>query len=116
MKKDQPWYAVKCLFKHDNMKVNAEDATVYEERIVLIKEYDFDKAIEKAEIEAREYANNIAGCEYVGFANGFHLFDKKVTNGTEIYSLMRESKLSVDDYLDSFYDDGNERTRIYDDK
>jgi hypothetical protein len=38
----------------------------------------------------------------------FHIFDEKVGRGTEVYSLVRESGLSGQGYLDRFYDDGNE--------
>jgi Domain of unknown function (DUF5615) len=32
--------------------------------------------------------------EYLGFMDVFHIFDEKVGQGTEVYSLMRESGLS----------------------
>jgi hypothetical protein len=46
--------------------------------------------------------------EYTGLAQAYWLVDEP-TNGTEVFALVRESALETDDYLDRFFDTGNER-------
>ena len=48
--RNQPWYAVRCLFYDDNNKS-------YEERTTLFKAASHDEAIKKAEAEAVEYCS-----------------------------------------------------------
>jgi hypothetical protein len=100
------WYGAKTIYKHSLIEDDIAK-TLFEERVVLFQAIDFDGAIAQAEVEAEAYAvsNDV---EYLGFMDVFHIFDEKVGRGTEVYSLMRESGLSEQDYLDRFYDDGNE--------
>lgn len=107
--KTEPWYGAKCIFLHKDLGQGR--SRVYEERVVLIKAKNIDRAIERAEKEARKYANDMDGCSYVGFVDVFHLFDSKLKSGTEVYSLMRDSKLGKNKYLDRFYDTGKERSK-----
>ena len=106
---DEPWYGAKCIFLHSDLQ--SENGRVYEERVVLIKAENLDEAIERAEKEAKEYAQNLEGCVYLDFVNVFHIYDESIEDGTEIYSLMRDSKLSKNKYLNRFYDTGKERTK-----
>jgi hypothetical protein len=76
---------------------------------------DFDDAIAKAETEAAEYCSTNRDTVYLDFVDVFHLFDETIGHGTEIYSLMRESKLSDQDYLDRFYDDEKKRCQTSED-
>ncbi|WP_254511951.1 DUF4288 domain-containing protein [Anatilimnocola floriformis] len=105
---DEPWYGAKCIFLH--AKGAGRSKQFYEERVVLIKAENFDKAVSRAEVMAEEYAKGLDGCAYAGFMNVFHIFDEQIGDGTEVYSLMRKSDLSKDEYLDKFYDTGAERS------
>ncbi len=107
---DQPWYGAKCVFRHNDRK--DDDNNMYEERIVLFKAENIDEAIIRAENEAKQYVNELSNCEYLGFVDVFNLFDETVEDGTEVYSLMRQSKLDKEKYLDNFYDTGLERTTV----
>jgi hypothetical protein len=44
-------------------------------------------------------------------AQGFYLFDDIESSGKEIYSLLRESNLKPEKYLDRFFDTGFEHQR-----
>lgn len=90
--------------------------TTYEERITLWRASSADEAIERAEAEAEEYAAGIeeTPVTYLGLAQCFHLFDEP-GDGAEIFSLMRDSDLDHDDYIDSFFDTGSERASDVDD-
>jgi len=106
----EPWYTIKCIFRHLNLDTEDPNAFVYEERIVLIRASSDDEAIALAEKDAQEYAKD-TDCEYINFATSFHLFDDKVISFSEIYSEMRESALEPNEYLDNYYDTGSERVR-----
>lgn len=106
---DEPWYGAKCVFRHSDLK--NESGGMYEERVILLKAESGDEAIERAEKEANEYAQNLEGCSYLGYVNVFHIYDETIGDRTEVYSLMRSSKLSDEQYLDSFYDTGLQRTK-----
>lgn len=93
------WFGVRCVFRH------AE--STYEERIVIVVAADFDHAIAKAEEEAAEYVDGM-NVEYVGLAQAFMLFDAP-RDGAEVFSLMRDSDLEPDEYLDTFFSTGDER-------
>lgn len=81
---------------------------MFEERITVWLADSFDHAIAQAEEEAREYADAIEA-EYLDFAQAFHLATAELSSGTEVFSLIRESKLSPDEYLTTFFDTGTER-------
>ena len=50
-------------------------------------------------------------CVFLEFLDFYDLFDASVGHRTEVYSLMRESTLPDKDYLDTFYDTGQERSQ-----
>lgn len=87
------------------MRIHGEQ--VYEERVTLWRTADVDAAIRRAEAEAEEYAT-ILEAEYIGLAQAYLLADA-VGDGAEVFSLMRTSDLDPDEYIDQFFDTGNER-------
>ncbi|MHC4269385.1 MAG: DUF4288 domain-containing protein [Planctomycetota bacterium] len=104
-------YAAKCIFKHNDLDTEEENAVVYEERIILVKADNEDSAVSQAEKEAREYAKGLGDTEYVDYTMVFHIFDENIILITELFSEMRESAMSPDEYIDHFYDTGKERAR-----
>lgn len=105
------WYSVRCVFQ-----LNEFSESPYEERITLWRADDFDTAIELAEAEALDYIEDTTST-YLGLAQCFYLGDdiQQIHSGTEVYSLMRDSQLSPDQYLDTFFDTGTEHQRRADD-
>jgi len=92
------WYSVKTLYRMD-VKAPADAAprlSSCEERVLLVRADSFDDALEKAQQEARKYANmrwqNARGesveTRYLEVADAFMLFDDELTDGTELYSKM----------------------------
>jgi hypothetical protein len=104
---NEPWFSVRCVFAFE-----ADHGTNYEERVTLWHASSFEEAIERAEQEAREYAEEL-DARYVGLAQAFHLFveDRPLGDGDEVFSLIRESELAPDDYISRFFDTGKERQR-----
>lgn len=112
MQMNEPWYSVRCLFRH-KLRPDMAKNNLYEERITLWKSASFEKAIELAEREAEEYADNNE-CQYLGLAQAYHLFDKKIQDGSEVFSLMREHNYSPKKYLDRYFDTSYERQQDFD--
>lgn len=104
------WFAVRCVFA-SGWPVQAV-GTNYEERVTLWRAASLDAAIERAETEAREYAAGIADSPdtYLGLAQAYRLVDQPV-DGAEVFSLIRRSDLPHDEYLDAFFDTGEEYQR-----
>ncbi|GAB2918104.1 hypothetical protein GCM10027280_01420 [Micromonospora polyrhachis] len=97
------WFSVRCVFRFAG-----EPLPTYEERITLWRAGGFEQAMALAEDEARKYAEMFDGCEYIGLAQGYRLYDEP-GHGAEAFSLMRDSSLDPDSYLTSFFDTGDER-------
>ena len=108
---NEPWYGVKLVFRHTNLDVKVSGSSVYEERVILVNAASEDEAISLAESEANEYAKYLSGCEYLDFASCFHTYEDKIIHLSEVYSVMRESSLAAEEYIDKFYDTGSERER-----
>ena len=98
------WYAVRCVFAS---APPAAGGNRYEERITLWRATTAEHAIQRAEAEATAYANTITGTPDT-FLESYWLHDEPA-DGTEIFSLIRDSNLEPTAYLDTFFDTGNER-------
>ncbi len=88
----------------------SSDGHRYEERITLWQASSADEAIAKAEVEALEHAAAIeeAPDEYLGLAQSYALFDSPQHAGAEVFSLIRDSRLDPESYLNAFFDTGRE--------
>jgi len=100
------WFGVRCVF-HD-------PEGTYEERVTVWKADMFEEAVLLAESEAKEYAAEI-GAEFLGFAQAYVMPDEP-GHGSEVFSLLRDSDLDPDEYLDTFFDTGAEREAALDDE
>ncbi|MBO4269307.1 hypothetical protein [Microbispora triticiradicis] len=95
------WYAVRCIFRW------GKPYDTYEERITLWRAGSAEDAILLAEREAEEYVDGTS-FEYLGLAQSYHLGEETPAHGTEVFSLLRDSDLEPDEYLDTFFDTGSE--------
>lgn len=100
---DPGWFAVRCIFRWP-------DQQTYEERLTLWAAGSLDQAIEKAETEAQTYAVALHA-EYLEIAQAYWIGPDRPGAGDELFSLMRDSELEPDEYLDAFFDTGRERQR-----
>ncbi len=102
------WYAVRCVFAVGNP--HATDGNTYEERITLWRAQSAEQAIERAEVEAAEYAaaSDNTPDTFLGLCQSYRLIDVPA-DGAEVFSLMRGSDLSPPAYLSRFFDSGTER-------
>jgi hypothetical protein len=100
------WYGVRCVFRWAD-----EDERLYEENITVWRAASFDEAIAKAEAEALEYAAVCDG-RYLNFAQAYFIGDDvSISEGSEVFSLMRTSDFGADEYLTRHFDTGEERQR-----
>ncbi len=103
------WFSVRSVYRHPDVDEGRE---VYEERVVLFNADDFDAAIALAESEAADYVEDTDN-EVLPLFQAHWLFDDPADGG-EVFSLMRTSDLEPDDYLDRFFDTGEERQQSAD--
>jgi len=108
-----PSYTVKSVIQWTRRQ-GQKKKFLYEERITAWTADSLDKAIELAESEAKTYASK-EGFEALDLFQGFSLFDEVdfIQQGSEIFSLLRESDLDSNPYLDTFFDTGTERQTDY---
>ena len=109
------WYAVRCVFRSawaESSEGLPPDEHLYEERITLWQASSMEEAIALAEAEAAEYADEED--DYLDLAQAYKLFDDP-GHGSEVFSLMRSSRLEPDAYLDAFFDTGDERAQVTED-
>jgi len=96
----EPWFAVKCLFSHPGRTADA-DLFFFFFFITLWRASSWDEAFRFAEAEAQEYANS-DDCIFHFATDAFHLFDKTVGQGTEVWSTMRGSGMVAETYKQTF--------------
>jgi hypothetical protein len=95
------WYGVRCVF-------GASRTSSYEERITLWRADSFESAVELAERDANEYAQTCE-LEYLGLAQAYQIEGENLENGSEVFSLVRDSDLAPNVYISRFFDTGRER-------
>lgn len=101
-------YSVRCIFLWAP-RADQKAKYLYEERITLWRAESIDHAIELAEEEAEAYATD--GDAFLHFLQAYALYDEILASGVEAFSLLRESDLEPDAYIDAFFDTGAERER-----
>lgn len=100
----EPWYGVRLIYR-----LTGRTQPAYEERIIIVRAESAENAIAQAELHSKEYESDTT--TYIGYAMAFHIFDEcgaALSAGTEVFSLIRYSDLSPDDYLNRYHDTGNE--------
>ena len=90
------WFAVRHVVKN---------ADAYEERITVWQAESAEEAIARAESEAAEYARE--GAEPLSLYQSFES-DEAPGDGAEVFSLIRRSELTPDEYLGAFFATGSE--------
>ena len=98
------WFSARTVYEHDK-----PGDGLFEERIVVLRAGGFDEALERAEVEAVAYGEAV-GCVYTGYVSVFELVEETLGDGSEVFSLMRDSDLNAEEYIDRFYTTGDERS------
>lgn len=103
----EPWYAARSVFRWLHVTPDFPGHEIYEERIVLIQATSFEDAFRRAEVEAREYSSGME-MEFMEVVDVYHLFERKLGDRVEVFSLLRESTLPAKEYVRSFFQTGHE--------
>lgn len=104
-------FSVRCIFRWEP-RPDQKLTHLYEERITLWSAENIDRALELAEEEAESYASE--DMEFLGYSQAYALFEPIPVNGVEIFSLLRESDLEPESYIDAFFRAGAEYEGEYD--
>ena len=97
------WFGIRCVLR-------LAKPNIYEERITLWRTDTFEEAVALAEAEVEDYARDVGG-EYLGLAVAYRLAYQP-GHGSEIFSLMRDSQLDPDTYIETFVSTGFKRQGI----
>ena len=100
-------YSVRCIVEIPKEEFNSL-AYLYEERITAWLATDIDQAIDKAITEVEDYCE-ANGYKFTGLSQAYWMTENAQLDGVEVFSLLRESDLPSDEYLDAFFSTGNER-------
>lgn len=103
-------YSVRCIFRWES-RPDQKAKHLYEERITLWQAKNLDHAIELAEQDAELYASE--NMEFLGYSQAYALFEPVSGNGIEVFSLLRESNLEPEEYIDTHFDTGTEHGGEY---
>jgi hypothetical protein len=105
---DEPkWVAVRHVVVEES---NGSDHERYfEERITVWSATDIETGIALAAAEVAEYCR-VLDLQDTGLYQGFLIADDvgELISGAELFSLIRGSDLEPDEYLDRFFDTGDE--------
>lgn len=101
-------FSVRCLFRWAP-RDGQRKKHLYVERITLWQAGSADEVIEAAEREALSYAGE--NSEYLEVCQPYSLVDPVAASGIEVFSLLRESDLEPEAYVDAFFDTGDEHQR-----
>src|SRR5450631_4380201 len=88
------WFGVRCVFELDPETRADTDPRA------------FETAIELAEADAVDYATTL-GAKYLGLAQAYKI-EGPPMQGSEVFSLIRQSELAPGGYLSAFFDTGRE--------
>ena len=103
-------YGTRCIIDMTPESINSKKY-LYEERITVWRANDIDEAIDKSEKEVREYCKANGGMAYTGLCQAYWMFDSIEKDGVEVFSLLRESNLECDNYLDRFFSTEDEKQK-----
>lgn len=106
---EEPWFGVRTVIEHPDADPGSGDRW-YEERVTVWRAASIDEALALAEAEARRTAE-ATGCRSLDLTQAFAIAGEDLAPGTEVFSLIRGSRLGPGGYLDTFFDTGAELQR-----
>lgn len=91
------------------------DRSMFEERITVWHAEGHDEAIGLATAEVDEYVEDISGTD-TSLYQSYEIYplEGDFPDGAEVFSLIRESSLDPDSYLERYFSTGDEREELMD--
>ncbi|GAA1900345.1 hypothetical protein [Lapillicoccus jejuensis] len=107
------WFAVRCVLAltTEPDAGAAVGTTPYEERVTLWFADSAGEAIELAETEVRDYLAAVDEVDSGPLLSQAYELEGEPGHGLEVFSLIRSSPLPPQEYVDRFFDTGDELQR-----
>ena len=103
-------FGVRCIIEALPEDFNSKK-NIYEERITVWRAENIDTALDKATTEVEAYCKKLGGLNFTGLAQAYWMFSEIKEDGIEVFSLLRESDLEPEEYLNTFFSNGDERQK-----
>ena len=100
----EDWFGVRCWFLFEAGALDKERGQLYEERVTVWPAVSASEARTRAIEEAEAYAAEV-GATRVDYVETHRLADQPRAGG-EVWSVMRDSWLTPDEYLTRFVTEG----------
>lgn len=98
----QPWYSVRSVFRTDRVE-KGKRTRLFEERVVIFRAASEQEALAKGEAEARRYAEVDVPRKKLDHLVAFCLWEERLREGEEVWSCLRKSEGSDEEFLDRVY-------------
>ena len=98
----QDWYSVRSIFRHDRI-VDGKPERLFEERVVIFRATSTEDALTKGRAEAQRYAEGETHPIMLDHIVAFGLLEEDLCEGEEVWSCLRESDNSDEQFLDRVY-------------
>lgn len=84
--------------------VDDKPTRMFEERVVIFQASSHAEALTKGETEAKRYAESWPHPKMLDHLVAFSLQEEELREGEEVWSCLRELKISDEDFLNRVYD------------
>jgi hypothetical protein len=98
------WFGVRCWFLFESGALDMDRGQLYEERVTIWRAASVDDARRQAAAEGDAYAGE-AGATRIDYIETYRMVDPP-GEGAEVWSVMRGSWLTPDEYLTRFVTEG----------
>jgi len=96
------WYSVRSIFRLDRREdIKAE--YLFEERVVIFRAASCEEALAKGRSEARRYAEGETHPKMLEHIVAFGLWEEELREGEEVWSCLRQSNESDEQFMDRVY-------------
>lgn len=96
------WYSVRSVFRFDKGE-EGKPGTMFEERVVILRASSDEEALQKGRDNAHRYAASDPNPKMLDHVVAFALWEAALKEGEEVWSCLRELKMSDAEFLDHVY-------------
>ena len=99
---EQQWYSVRSTFRLDRT-VDGKAERLFEERVVVFRAASSEEALARGRAEAKQYSEGEAHPKMLEHIVAFCLWEEELREGEEVWSCLRQSDESDEQFLDRVY-------------
>jgi hypothetical protein len=104
------WFAGRTTYRNSAIVEDGLAKTVFEERIILVWAREFEEASAKVRAEAQQYLQSDPNLELVECTVIYCTQEQEISEGAEVWSLLRECDMPASDYIRHYH--SNERESV----